>query len=1072
MKTRRSGASPRRRKAFGVAGVAAAFVAALSATAASALPAGAGAGRFQRLDPAQLQQARDNASKWLPASLSSNPVNVMLQFGGDPVAVQDAKSKAQGHGGLSKAQKEAIRSQLKSQQNQARGQIEAKGGRVLYQLADAYNGVIVHTQMKDVSALSQVPGVVAVRKLQEFRPLNTNGVPYVGGPTAWADGLTGDGVTIADIDTGIDYTHADFGGPGTVSAWQDAVAHSTEAPPASLVGPAAPKVKGGFDFVGDDYNANPSSSSYQPVPHPDPNPLDCNGHGTHTAGTAAGDGVLDTGATYTGPYDGSTVSGNSWDVGPGVAPQASLLAYRVFGCAGSSEVVAAAIDRAVADGADVITMSLGSTFGDPSDPTAVASQNAVDDGVVVVAAAGNDGPSAYMTGSPAAANGVLSVAAMDGSVPSYPGAVIAGKTSDAVLDANGAAFSDGTTMPAKVLWADPSAPHTLANVSLGCNPDDYTGVTGDLVIVQRGVCARVARAVYGQKAGAAAVLMINSADSYPPFEGKITSNPDTGEQYTVTIPFFGAKSSQGANLIAEDGTTVTLTNTTVPNTGYGRMASFSSGGPRNLDSSLKPEIAAPGVSVASAGMGTGTNSVIESGTSMATPMTSGSAALVLQAHPDWTPAEIKAALMDTASNTTKLSGYNVRLAGAGVVQADQATTTVAMATTADGLDSLSYGYDPAGGDWSATRTITLHNTSGSSLTYDLATEGNGNQLGSSVSISPSSATVAAHSTADVNVTMSLSAAAVAALPSVDTFSIGPGGVLTIRGNVVATPTSSGPGIQTLHIPYLAVPRGLAGVSGTLPRFTKTGQKDTFGGSLQVANTGVHSGNAELYTWGIHDAQDVAVTPVTMDVRDAGVQAVPGAAFGLDDSDRGLVFVVNDYTPVTNQSLNEYDIAIDTNGDGQPEGFVIGVDLGIVLGGAFDGIPASFTVDAAGHVIDAFYADAPMNGSTLELPAVASELGIDAAHSAFRYGVTGFSLLTGAVDPTGAASFDAFSPALSSGDFAPLDPGASTTFDVTVDRSAFNQQRELGWLVVSLDNGDGAAQAQELPVTDASIRGKP
>src|SRR5438094_447425 len=84
-------------------------------------------------------------------------------------------------------------------------------------------------------------------------------------------------------DTGIDYTHADVGGPGTGAAWTAAKAASTAPADPSLFGPAAPKVKGGYDFVGDAYNANNPSS----VPVPDPNPLDCNGHGSHTAGTLA-----------------------------------------------------------------------------------------------------------------------------------------------------------------------------------------------------------------------------------------------------------------------------------------------------------------------------------------------------------------------------------------------------------------------------------------------------------------------------------------------------------------------------------------------------------------------------------------------------------------------------------------------------------------------------------------------------------------------------------------------------------------------------------------------------------------
>ncbi len=102
--------------------------------------------------------------------------------------------------------------------------------------------------------------------------------------------FTGTGIKIADIDTGIDYTHADFGGTGTTAAYQCALAHDTDDAatfatdcPGVSNWYSGPKIKGGTDLVGDAYNAAGSGS--QLIPQPDPNPLDCNSHGTHTAGT-------------------------------------------------------------------------------------------------------------------------------------------------------------------------------------------------------------------------------------------------------------------------------------------------------------------------------------------------------------------------------------------------------------------------------------------------------------------------------------------------------------------------------------------------------------------------------------------------------------------------------------------------------------------------------------------------------------------------------------------------------------------------------------------------------------------
>ena len=121
---------------------------------------------------------------------------------------------------------------------------------------------------------------------------------------------------------------------------------------------------------------NATAGSPATVPHPDPNPLDCNSHGTHTASTAAGFGELANGSTYHGPYSPSIYTSTDFKIGPGVAPNAQLYIYRVFGCNGSTDVVTEAIDKAVHDGADVISMSLGSDFGTADTPDAVAAENA------------------------------------------------------------------------------------------------------------------------------------------------------------------------------------------------------------------------------------------------------------------------------------------------------------------------------------------------------------------------------------------------------------------------------------------------------------------------------------------------------------------------------------------------------------------------------------------------------------------------------------------------------------------------------------------------------------------------
>jgi hypothetical protein len=294
----------------------------------------------------------------------------------------------------------------------------------LFTLRNVYAGIAVRTDASRISALRHISGVAAVRPMPAKYLDNASSVPLINAPDVWSSATpagTGAGIRVGIIDTGIDYTHANFGGTGNRRAYE---ADHRYADSATLNVPSgdfpSAKVVGGTDFVGDAYDAASDDPAIA-TPHPDPNPLDCNGHGSHVAGTVAGYGVDNVGNTFTGDY--SSLAGQNLEtqfrIGPGVAPRASLYALRVFGCEGSTNVVSEALDWAADpngdgnfnDHLDVVNMSLGSDFGAPDDPDSVASNNAALLGITVVASIGNNGDLVDTGGSPGNASRVLAVAA-------------------------------------------------------------------------------------------------------------------------------------------------------------------------------------------------------------------------------------------------------------------------------------------------------------------------------------------------------------------------------------------------------------------------------------------------------------------------------------------------------------------------------------------------------------------------------------------------------------------------------------------------------------------------------------
>lgn len=291
------------------------------------------------------------------------------------------------------------------------------GAPVLYRTQRVYNGIAVLATAGQVATLAALPDVQAVHPIVAKTPDTATSVPFLGAPALWqglagALPVRGEGVRIAVIDTGVDYLHADLGGPAVGYAQNDVTRIG------DVSGFPNVKVVAGYDFVGDTYNAAVGSPTYNPIPAPDPDPMDCYGHGAHVAGIAAGYGVTTAQQPYAGPWDATTDFSN-FRIGPGVAPLAEIVALKVFGCSGASDIVDAAIEWAVdpngdgdfSDHVDVINMSLGSPLGELDDTTTLAANHAAAIGVIVVASAGNSYDYRFVVGSPSNADRVVSVAA-------------------------------------------------------------------------------------------------------------------------------------------------------------------------------------------------------------------------------------------------------------------------------------------------------------------------------------------------------------------------------------------------------------------------------------------------------------------------------------------------------------------------------------------------------------------------------------------------------------------------------------------------------------------------------------
>ena len=678
----------------------------------------------------------------------------------------DGASRGLGSTALAAAQTRQLNMIEGKQQTLARS-LSGLQASEIFRVQRVLNGVAVSVDAKNLAAIAQLPGVKAVHPLATYQRDNASSVPLIGAPQVWGGiggGATGTGLKIGIIDTGIDYTHVGFNGTGNYAA---AAADTTIIEPGTF--PTA-KVVGGIDLVGDDYD--PGGKGAQLVPQPDPDPLDCvytepaSGHGTHVAGTAAGVGVKAGGTAYTGPYNNS-IDFSTFKIGPGVAPEASLVAIRVFGCDGSTNVVVEALDYAVdpngdgntADHLDVVNMSLGSDFGSESDADVIASDNAVAAGVAVVVSAGNSYDTNYISGSPGSAGSVITVASsVDSTIRTS--AITVTSPGDIARKYAAVPGSPSVPVPAgglsgNVIYATPNN---------GCTAlINAAAISGNIALIDRGTCSFGVKVVAAQNAGAKAVLIVNNQAGFP-----VGMDLST---ITVTVPTYMISQSDGATLktkLPSPGVSVTITpgdvadlvNPSLSDT----LSSFSSRGPRR-DGVLKPDIAAPGDGIFSVASGTNTEGHTLSGTSMAAPHIAGVMALLKQLHPTWTVQELKALAMNTAttdvrSDTDDIAPiYGPSRVGGGRVDVPNAAlgNILAYDKTSPGQVSVSFGTLEVTMTKSLSKQVTVSNKSGTAATYALAYSPTSSIPGVTYTISPQTVTVAAGGTADVTITLNADA---------------------------------------------------------------------------------------------------------------------------------------------------------------------------------------------------------------------------------------------------------------------------------------------------------------------------
>ena len=461
----------------------------------------------------------------------------------------------------------------------------------------ALNGFSIEGPRKQIEALQASEKVEIVSELSTYQTTVDESVPFIGGEEirgyfdAQNHRLTGSGVKVGVIDTGIDYNHPDL-----------------------------KKVyKGGRDLVDQDDDPMETIGS----------PLVATAHGTHVAGIIAANGNL-----------------------KGVAPEAQIYAYRALGPGGTgdTESVIAAIDATIRDKMDIINLSLGNSINGPDLPITLALNRAVEQGITAVVSSGNAGPNAWTVGSPGTSSKAISVGASSPPIKSpYLQVGLGANVKDLPLYA---------VMGTKS-WKFASY-RQLANGGYG-RPSDLKDVKNKIVLVKRGKINMTEKILNVQREGGIAVIIANNGDA--PILYRV--------EMPVQIPAVWITKNDGEFLVSHWRRNKQQSIKMVYKEEADLLAPFSSRGPVTVSWEIKPDLVAPGIAIDSTIPG---GHVALQGTSMSAPHVTGAAALLKQAHPNWTPEQIKSALMTTAKHLRNKEGnyYKTYEQGAGRLQLHEA----------------------------------------------------------------------------------------------------------------------------------------------------------------------------------------------------------------------------------------------------------------------------------------------------------------------------------------------------------------------------------------------------------------